>query len=153
MASVVRIIGAERLARMARFPELLAMRLMIAWQNQITLATRGDILQQRTGRLTKSWQVKPTMSVHPGAVRVRLGSSLVYARIHEYGGRIVPRKGKWLRFQTGWSGGQRSGGWATVASVTIPARRYVSIAGQRALQAARGIAAALKRELMAGPVQ
>jgi len=42
----------------------------------------------------------------------------VYARIHELGGTIVPRRKKWLRFQT-------ENGWVVTKKVRIPKRPYL----------------------------
>ncbi|KKK78934.1 hypothetical protein LCGC14_2838550, partial [marine sediment metagenome] len=41
-----------------------------------------------------------------------------YALIHEFGGRIVPKKGKHLKFQV-------DGQWRSVEEVNIPARPYL----------------------------
>lgn len=52
-----------------------------------------------TGTLARSWQVTPVRDdsklADPLRPRVRLGSNLVYARIHEYGGTISGRP--WLK--------------------------------------------------------
>ncbi len=44
--------------------------------------------------------------------------NVVYALIHELGGRIVPKRANFLRFQV-------SGKWVTVSEVNIPARPYL----------------------------
>lgn len=48
--------------------------------------------------------------------KVIVGSNLAYARIHDEGGVITPKKGKFLRFQVG-------GQWVSVRKVTIPKYR------------------------------
>lgn len=52
-------------------------------------------------------------------IAASLGSNLKYARIHEKGGVIKPKKKKSLRFKIG-------GNWVIVKQVTIPARPYLS---------------------------
>lgn len=52
-------------------------------------------------------------------IDLTLGTNVVYARIHELGGTIFPKKGLYLRFKT------RDGGFVTVKSVTIPKRPYL----------------------------
>lgn len=53
--------------------------------------------------------------------RVAVGTNLVYAAIHQYGGTIKPKTpGGKLRFPV-------PGGHAVVASVTIPDRRYLGL--------------------------
>jgi len=51
----------------------------------------GQALHVRTGLLRKSISY-----VMDGNFSVRIGSNIPYARIHEYGGTIVPRHGKYL---------------------------------------------------------
>ena len=54
----------------------------------------------------------------PGTVEV--GTNKAYARIHQLGGKIVPKHGKFLRFAMG-------GKSVRAKSVTIPARPYLGV--------------------------
>ena len=49
---------------------------------------------------------------------VRIGSNVIYGRIHHFGGTITPKNGKFLRFKG-------ADGWVTKKSVTIPARPWL----------------------------
>lgn len=53
-----------------------------------------------------------------GKYAARIGSNLVYARIHELGGVIRPKKAKALRFRVGKD-------WVMVKRVDIPKRPYL----------------------------
>lgn len=59
-----------------------------------------------------------------------VGTNVIYARIHEYGGIILPKKGKYLRFEVpvttaGPRGGKRKGKQVVFArKVTIKPKRY-----------------------------
>jgi len=44
---------------------------------------------------------------------VKVGTDVVYARIHDQGGTIVPKKAKWLRFKI-------NGKWVMTKKVKIP---------------------------------
>lgn len=86
-------------------------------EREARLNTSGRILRRRTGRLRAS--ITSTVLVHGNRVTGRIGSNVVYARIHELGGIIKPRNAKALRFNI------PGVGWRTVKSVTIPARPYL----------------------------
>lgn len=77
---------------------------------------------------------RPGLNVQTGNLRSRInsevrdsgdvldlsvGTNVIYGRIHEYGGTILPKKGPYLTFRSS------SGRWAMVKSVTIPARPYL----------------------------
>ena len=82
----------------------------------------------RSGHLARSITAGWTMGSS-----VRWGSRLVYARIHQFGGRIRATNAKALRFE--------AGGEAVFArSVTIPARPYLGWGAEEARQAAPVIA-------------
>lgn len=51
---------------------------------------------------------------------VAIGSGKIYAGVHQFGATIRPKRGAFLRFRLG-------AGYATVRSVTIPARPYLGI--------------------------
>lgn len=70
----------------------------------------------RSGHLRRS--IQSGVKQFGGSVEGWIGSNVVYARIHELGGVIRPRAGKYLRFKI-------EGKWKTVKEVTIPARPYL----------------------------
>ena len=70
-----------------------------------------------TGRLRSS--ITHEVTDNGDRVTGVIGSDVVYARIHELGGVIVPRVAKHLRFQL------PDGEWVTTDKVTIPARPYL----------------------------
>lgn len=75
---------------------------------------RGQVLKRRSGDLAASISYRD-VSHHETMV----GSyGPVYARIHELGGTIVPRRKKWLRFQT-------ENGWFMMKEVRIHKRPYL----------------------------
>ena len=57
-------------------------------------------------------------SKHSGVMGF-LSANIPYASIHEYGGTIYPKKGKYLRFPI-------AGKWVTVRKVVIPARPLIT---------------------------
>lgn len=71
-----------------------------------------------TGNLLNSIQVGE-VSISRDKAEIPVGTNVVYAAIHEFGGTIVARNAKALVFKT------RDGVWHRVKSVTIPARPYM----------------------------
>lgn len=73
-------------------------------------------LQARTGHLRRSI----TSDVDKVGDRIvgKIGSNVVYARIHELGGVIRPKVADYLRFQI-------NNKWVTTKKVTMPARPYL----------------------------
>ena len=82
-------------------------------------AGRPDHLIGQTGRLRQSIQT----AVDPHGLRARVGTNVIYARIHELGGTIRPKTQQYLRFPIGDS-------WVTVREVTIPPRPYLAPAAK-----------------------
>lgn len=59
-----------------------------------TVALNGEVLQRRSGALADSGRVEPVAD----GFLVRFGSdSVPYARIHEFGGVIYPKRARYLR--------------------------------------------------------
>lgn len=56
----------------------------------------------------------------PSRVEVSIGTNLVYAGIHQFGGRVQAKSARKMRFRVG-------GRWATKQAVEIPARPYLGI--------------------------
>lgn len=61
-----------------------------------------------------------SITYRAGRDSVETGSNKIYAAIHQFGGTITPKSGKYLVFPLG-------DGYARVGSVTIPARPYLGI--------------------------
>lgn len=68
----------------------------------------GDPLNQRSGRLAKSWAIgsggqgqSSVTDSAAGAVHGELTSALAYAAIHEFGGTVKPKSGKYLAIPIG----------------------------------------------------
>jgi HK97 gp10 family phage protein len=96
-----------------------------------------------TGNLINSIQKKKT-KVTGNSGEVQVGTNVIYAAIHEFGGVIRAKNAKALRFRT------KDGQWHTVKSVTIPARPYMRPAvdeGKGRVEAA--VRAVLKRNIEA----
>lgn len=77
----------------------------------------GHTLKARTHRLQHS--VKSQVNRLGRKVVGRVGSPVVYAAIHEYGGIIRPKNAKYLVFRI-------EGKFVRTKKVTIPARRWLS---------------------------
>ena len=58
-------------------------------------------------------------SVNPLDLTGTIGSDVIYAAIHEYGGDITAKKGRFLVFQA-------NGHWIKTPKVTIPKRPYLT---------------------------
>ena len=82
-----------------------------AWEK----TKRGGKILSDTKRLERSIDSAATLD------DVMVGSNLVYARIHQKGGTIKPKKGKFLKFK-----GQ-DGQDVFVKEVSIPKRAYLGI--------------------------
>lgn len=88
------------------------------WIPSARAASEGGKTLDNTGRL------KDSVDRYATPNKVMVGSNLVYARIHQEGGTITPKKAKKLVF-TG-----RGGKKAAVDKVTIPARPYLGVSEQ-----------------------
>jgi phage virion morphogenesis protein len=71
--------------------------------------------------LTDSARLRQSITHHATGEAVEVGTNVIYAAIHQFGGRIVPKNGRALRFPV--PGGE----WVTVAAVDIPARPYLGL--------------------------
>lgn len=78
---------------------------------------RPKVLNIRSGRLRAS--IKPKVRKSGDTVRGEIGTNVIYARIHEMGGVITPKKTKALKFNI------PGVGWRTAKKVTIPARPFL----------------------------
>jgi len=75
---------------------------------------RGPGILRASGLLMRS------VSSRVGADEVRVGSGRIYARIHQFGGVIVPKRARFLRFRL-------SIGMVKALKVTIPSRPFLGI--------------------------
>ena len=78
---------------------------------------KNATLARHSGDLANSINTK--VSVARNRQSAQIGSNLKYARIHEEGGVIKPKKGKYLKFTVG-------GKTIFTESVTIPKRPFLS---------------------------
>jgi phage virion morphogenesis protein len=84
---------------------------------------------RRTGPiLVQGAALRDSMTFRTGPRELVIGSPMIYAAIHQFGGKIVPKKARALRFNLG----DGVGGLKRVAvrSVVIPARPYLGISEQ-----------------------
>ena len=84
------------------------------WPESIRAQLTGGKTLVDTGRLRGSITHNAT------ARMVEVGTNVIYAAIHQFGGDIVPKTAKALRFKVG-------GKWAMTKKVTIPARPFLGI--------------------------
>nr|DAE60148.1 MAG TPA: virion morphogenesis protein [Caudoviricetes sp.] len=88
------------------------------WEPSGRVRATGGKTLNREGDLKKSITSKATPH------EVRVGSALPYARIHQKGGTIRPKKGKFLKFR-GLNDEE-----VFVKEVTIPARPYLGVSSE-----------------------
>lgn len=74
-------------------------------------------LQVGTGRLRSS--IKSGVKQLANNLIGYIGSNIIYAKIHEFGGIIRARAAQYLKFQV-------EGKWVTASQVTIPAKPYLN---------------------------
>lgn len=70
--------------------------------------------------LSNSGDLKKNISYKTEPNTVIVGTNKEYARIHQFGGTITPKKGKYLKFKT-------PDGYVSVKKVTIPPRPFIGI--------------------------
>ena len=85
-----------------------------------SIAKPGTAPGARTGTLARSVVIDRSR-LNADNPSVRVGTNLVYARIHEFGGIIKPKKAKWLAFFVGKGAARR---FIRTKKVTMPARPY-----------------------------
>jgi len=71
--------------------------------------------------LTKTSRLKHSIRPAHGDDYAMMGTNVKYARIHQYGGKIKAKNGKYLKFQ------YARGKWASRKSVIIPKRTFMGI--------------------------
>lgn len=96
-------------------------------------------LKVRSGHLRRS--IKSRVEQHGDTVIGWLFTNIIYGRIHELGGIIRPRAGKYLRFKIGEK-------WITASQVRIPARPYLEPSVKESIDKIKGfIVDSIKKEL------
>jgi len=107
-----------------KMPELIKPALFKGMNEAMILAEResklnlsGRVLQRRSGRLRNS--ITHQVKIEGDNVIGRIGTNVVYGRIHELGGEIRPKTARALRFQI------PGVGWRMAQKVTIPKRPYL----------------------------
>lgn len=91
---------------------------MLAGGGVVEAEAKANIKKQGLideGRLRASIEAKAITDLE-----VVIGTNVIYAAIHEFGGVITPKTAKYLRFY--W---EKIGQWVVTKSVTIPARPYL----------------------------
>jgi phage virion morphogenesis protein len=123
----------ERLAGWDRF------ELMDVIGRLVQLQTRQRIAVEKQGPDGQAWQknrkgsstlyasgaLHDSIDYRTGLGQIIVGSPLIYAAIHHFGGIIKPKKGKVLSFMAGNSR-------VFAKSVTMPARPYLGISSDNA---------------------
>ncbi len=83
-------------------------------------------LKKNSRILTESHHLVDSINYQLGARSVSVGSNVVYARIHQLGGKIVPKTRPALSFLLAVGKGNKPG-IVQVKSVRIPARPYLGL--------------------------
>lgn len=94
-------------------------RLAIKMTGNVKNKLSGDVLKVRTGNLRRSVHYEKEFGQNKAFAIV--GTNVIYARIHEYGGTIVPKTAKALKFKIGDR-------WVITKKVTIPERSFLRTA-------------------------
>lgn len=103
--------------------------------------------RERSGRtMMERGALRNSIHARATATEAIIGTDLIYAAIHQFGGIIRPRRGQYLRFRV--AGGR----WATVRSVRIPARPFLPVdrAGNLRPETERWIGAEIGRRFSPG---
>lgn len=94
-------------------------------QDEVTPSKPGQPPALVTGRLRRSIHRTTPRIMDPGVARCAVGSTLIYAPVHEFGPvTITAKRAPYLRFQYG-------GSWHQVTSVRIPRRPYLATATEK----------------------
>ncbi len=105
-----------------------------AWPEALAARDEGRPTLVKSARLRDSIQRRASRD------RVEVGTNVVYAAIHQFGGTIQAKTPRGLVFR-----GAR--GWARAASVDIPARPYLGLSREDAAGAAAAVSAHVERLL------
>jgi len=112
-----------------------------AWR---ALNTQYAETKRNSRILTESGRLRDSINSQAGAKEVRVGTNVIYAAIHQFGGTIRPKSASHLRFRIGDA-------LVTVASVTLPDRPFLGISGDDETMIAETIFDFLDRYLPSSP--
>ena len=124
MSMTINISGAtELLANLKKYPSKVnsAIKTTIVRAALEVQTKAQELAPRKTGDLARSIAV----AYEDGGMTARIGTNKVYGRIQEYGGVILPKKGKYLTFKS-------NGKWVRAKKVRIPqykGRGYLTPAG------------------------
>lgn len=94
-------------------------------KDEVTPSKPGQPPSLVTGKLRRSIHRTTPRLMEPGVTRCAVGSTLIYAPVHEFGPvTITARRAPYLKFQYG-------GSWHQVTRVKIPRRPYLATATER----------------------
>lgn len=83
---------------------------------------RSRAARERSGQtLLKDGHLRDSITYEATSTSVEVGTNLIYAAIHQFGGTIKPVNAAALKFKL------PNGAWVTAAQVTLPARPYLGI--------------------------
>lgn len=140
------IVGMDNVAaRLARLSSLNHALMLEAMGATVESQTRRRLTSEKTAPdgaawkpnragtpiLVRSGHLLASIHYRTGAMDVRVGSGIVYAAIHQFGGTIVPRNASKLVFQG--ADGRR----VVVDSVTMPARPYLGLSAANRVELER----------------
>ncbi|WP_417423594.1 phage virion morphogenesis protein [Hoeflea sp.] len=84
----------------------------------------GYAAQKRNSRiLSESGRLRDSINSRPGNDEVLVGTNVIYAAIHQFGGDIVPKSASHLWFRIG-------GALIKASKVTLPARPFLGISSE-----------------------
>ena len=95
-------------------------------------------LEGRRPVLHRSGALARSIDYAVSGMQAVVGSGLIYAAIHQFGGTIVPKKGDRLAFQIG-------GRQIFARKVTMPARPYIGLSGEDRAELVQAAASYLRR--------
>lgn len=81
--------------------------------------------------LVDSARLKQSITHRPAPGQVEVGTNVIYAAIQQFGGTITAKSARALVFRI------PGAGWATVSSVTIPARPFLGLSDEDAAEIPR----------------
>lgn len=93
----------------------------VKWKTKAGILRRAVEVARGHKILQVSGDLKKSITVDAGEDEVRIGSPEPYARIHQFGGVIKPKRGRFLWIPI------RSGRWLPIRQAKIPARPYLMI--------------------------
>ena len=99
-----------------------------------------DTIEMRNPILRRSGALARSIDYRASADSLVVGSGLVYAAIHQFGGVIRPKTASALAFMLG-------GRLVVTQKVTMPARPYLGLSPQNRAEATRSVVAYLRRML------